>query len=101
VIDTVALSVDAPEGWSAKLVGSAIAVVRPGETIERHVRVSVPGRWEGGTYTVSLVVARHGESAGRASTLVELAGGARGAGAPRRPRTPWGGHSYVAAAPPR
>lgn len=79
VIDTVALSVDAPEGWSAKLVGSATAVVAPGETIERHGRVSVPGRWEGGTYTVSLVVARHGESAGRASTLVELAGGARAA----------------------
>jgi hypothetical protein len=79
VTDTVTLSVDAPEEWSAKLIGPATAVVAPGETIERRGRVAVPGRWEGGTYTVSLVLARRGENAGRASTLVELAGGTRAA----------------------
>jgi hypothetical protein len=75
VADTVSLSLDAPDGWSAKMLGSATAVVAPGETVERRGRVSVPSRWEGGAYTVSLVATRHGESVGRASTLVELAGG--------------------------
>jgi SdrD B-like protein/alpha-galactosidase-like protein len=81
IADTVSLSLDAPEGWSARILGSAMAVIAPGETIERRGRVSVPARWDGGAYTVSLVAARHGESAGRASTLVELAGGTRTASA--------------------
>jgi hypothetical protein len=81
VADTVSLSLEAPEGWSAKILGSTTAVIAPGETVERRGRVSVPSRWDGGAYTVSLVAARHGESAGRASTLVELAGGAHTASA--------------------
>ena len=83
VADTVALSLEAPERWGVKLLSPAVVVVGPGETIERQGRVSVPFPWDGGVFTVSLIARRagSGDAAGRASTLVELAGAPRAASA--------------------
>jgi len=77
IADTVSLSLEAPELWNAKLVGLSTAIVAPGETVERRARAGVPARWDGGIFTVALAAARRGENAGRASTLVEVASGAR------------------------
>ena len=79
VADTVALSLDVPEGWNARLVSPSTAVVAPGETIEQRARIVVAPRAEGGAFTVALVALRKGENAGRASTMVEVSGGARAA----------------------
>ncbi len=77
VADTVTLSLEVPETWNGRLLAPQTVVIGPGDKLERRGRVTVPARWEGGVFTVALVVQRHGESVGRASTLVELSRSSR------------------------
>jgi hypothetical protein len=104
VADTVMLSFEVPEGWNAKLAGPAAIVIAPGQTLEQRSQVTVPTRWGGGSFTVSLVAARGrgGEIAGRTSTIVEVAwgGGARAASAAGPSVTLGVGSVAVGGAPP-
>jgi hypothetical protein len=101
IADTVALSLEAPEGWNAKLAGSPAIVVAPGQTLEQRGRVTVPARSGGGSFTVSLVATRRDENAGRTSTIVEVAWAGRAASAAGPSVTLGVGSVAVGGAPPQ
>lgn len=81
-LDTLALSLEAPARWNARIVGAPRFALQRGESIERSVAATIPLSADLGDGAITLVATTQSRERAFASSIVEVSDPAHGA---RRP----------------